>query len=395
FSIDGTSVFDISRQPIPPAGDTVPITINGTIDIADNGEFVGPGFTAVQANPENLFKTIALGDKGKVVLNYGAQFLFAPGSTPTNFVGDNGSGATYEWDTSDEGAQIEINKDGLIIRDIDDIDPANPVVVSVAGPGAGILKTQSLTLERGTILQIEDLQGIFLFGDTAANDGGAKLFGPGQLVVGTGSITPFVGQTIIVGGTYGWQAIGNDVAIFALGGVAVSPNLQAFTLPSPTPPPSLETTFKALGLGATITVGTDNLVIGNDVVIALSGSIARKAGEIILPDGGTITLGDDGSKILTGIDNAGHPSAAALADNNASAVTTALDEIGILGLAGDTSGYVKAFTTATPVITPSISLPVGQLVSLAGTAGQTAVITNNDGSNSVSISSETPTVAVP
>ncbi|MDR2210459.1 MAG: hypothetical protein LBO65_03195 [Spirochaetaceae bacterium] len=399
FGVDGTSTFDISRQPIPPPADTVPITINGTIEIAEGGDFIGPDFATVQANPENLFKTIGLGSTGKMVLNYGANFSFAPGSSTAKYVGDNGDGAPYEWDTADKGAQIEINSQGLIIRDITDIDPADPVIVSVNGQGAGILKNHSLTLARGVVLQVTTGEGLFLFGDTAANGGGAKLLGPGQLVVGTGTLAD---QTIIVGGDYGWQAIGHDVAIFAKNGSSPpSPTLAAFTLPSATPPPTLETTFKALGLGATITVGTDNLIIGNDVTIDLNGSNARKAGEIILPKTKTITLGDDGSKIITGAGPAGHPSAAGLASNNTSSVSTALDTIGILGLTGNNSGggtptyYVKAFTTAAPVVTPTASLLAGQLVSLAGNASPAAVITNNHATDPVSISSETPTVALP
>jgi hypothetical protein len=98
---------------------------------------------------------------------------------------------------ADDGAQIELNGAGLIIRETDATAGA---VVSIGGENAMIPKDQTLTLEENVQLTVPYVatsnRFLWLAGDA---EGGAKLLGEGELV----SL-----QTRIKGGQYGWQAYG-------------------------------------------------------------------------------------------------------------------------------------------------------------------------------------------
>jgi hypothetical protein len=76
FTIEGGSTFDISNLPIPATAttSTVPLEINGTLNIASDGKLIGPGYDKIAVNPENLYNAFKLGDKGKITLDYGATF---------------------------------------------------------------------------------------------------------------------------------------------------------------------------------------------------------------------------------------------------------------------------------------------------------------------------------
>jgi hypothetical protein len=371
FTVEGSSTFDIGKLPIPTADETPLVTINGTIEIADGSSFVG---LDAQANPANLYKTLTLGADGKVLLDYGAFFYF--GATGQKFVGDNGDSATYEWATApDDGAQIEINQGGLIIRDTDSID--TPVAIGVAAEGAAILKDQSLYLDRGVSLTIASGFNLSLFGDIDTNGGGAKLLGPGKVITGT--------DIAITGGDYGWQAIGDNINIG--NGTA---SLQSISSAIPASA-TVSATLKALGLGAVIDIADgETLEIKADLTVDLNGSNLRKAGEIVLGNASVIELEEADSVILTGANPAGHATAAALADDYTSEVDGGtFNAIGVAELGGDGT-YALAVTTAAPNVTDN-KLPSGKLYSLTGTSGNAGTVTAS--SSGASISSETVTVA--
>jgi hypothetical protein len=349
FTVDGTSTFDISRQPIPPTGDTSPIVINGTLEVTETATFIGPDFATVQADPAALYETINLGPNGKVVLNDGATFTLGNSALAPNLVG--AANAPYTW-TGNDGAQIEINSGGIIIRDTDStLDAA----ITVAGPGAGILKGQSLTLERGVTLDIDTGFALYLFGGTDVD--GAKLLGPGTLEVGTIEFT---------GNDYGWQAIGDNIAIAddGIGGQY----LAAYPAVTPATSP-IAATLKAADNrgGAIISIPASvTLEIRGGVTVDLNGSMARKNGEIRLASGAIISLVNSTSVILTGAGPASHTAGVPL--STASAVTTALDSVNVVGLTGaNASGVSETLASTTAVAdVPHTSLPRGKLVSLTG-----------------------------
>jgi hypothetical protein len=384
FTVEGGSVFDISKLPIPPTGDTPDVKIAGAVEIAGTGVFVGPAFATVAANPENLYKAFELEGDGKVVLNHGATFYLGSDSGP-EFVGPT-TGATYRWASTapNDGAQIEINDKGLIIRDINGFDStisATMVAVTVEGSGAGVLKDQSLTLERGVTLTITDgiNNALWLIGDTETAGGGATLLGPGTLAFGgTG------GPINIVGGTFGWKAFGDSIAI---GSISNAPALRAVTSVIPAPA-QVAATLKAQGLGATINVGAKTLDVAANTTIDLNGSNSREAGVIDLLNTGKISLALDTSKILTGAIPAGQQTGVALAGSGSASAASggALTAIGVAGLEGDTK--VLAVTNVTFNTTTS-RLDIGQLYSLTGpTASGPGEVTATD---TVSISSQTAT----
>jgi hypothetical protein len=376
FTVDGASVFDISQQPIPPTGDTAPIEINGTIEIAALSTFIGPDFATVQADPAALYETINLGADGKVVLNDGA--IFQLGNVPNaGLVGPSAGNYAYEW-AGNDGGEIEINTGGLVIRNTNSDILSNPVEVTIAEQGAGILKDQSLTLERGVTLTIDQDKALYLFGDAA---GGAKLLGPGILAAGT---------TSIVGGEAGWQVIGHNIVISP--NAANDGRLFADSLdPSVTTP---EAILQAQGLNADIEIeAAGTLDVWNGVTIDLNGTISRKNGAINLTNTAVIILETTSSKILTG---AADPATAGLAsaplEDSVPGTSTStggsapytLATIGVTGLQGDTNAV--AVTTAA-FDTTNNKLPVGNLVSLGyDTAASVITATAN-----VVISSETKT----
>jgi hypothetical protein len=411
FTVDSGATFDISRQPL--GQETPAVVINGAIEIEAGGSFIGPDFATVQADPGALFETVNLGTDGKVVLNWGG--IFQLGAGPEALVGPGGTAArhAYEWNTTNDGGQIEINAGGIIIRDINDIT-ASPVTVTIGGQGGAILSTQTLTLDRGVTLAVTATSGadsFYLLGapaDTNGVGGGAKLLGPGKLTLGAGATA-----ISIVGGDYGWQAVGHDLAFFATGAGAgtVHPiNID----PSPTGP--WETTLKALGLGATITVPAGaNLTIGRTLLVAtsttidLGGTSARKSGEITLgASTGTITLAvattapTVTSAIITGNDGGASPFTAELAGTGGLSEvnpsgTPAVALLGVPGLVGpadltaigdDTQAATTGVYTAG---TPNNTLSAGYLVSLKPGTVTGGTNTVKGGASGGTISAETAT----
>jgi hypothetical protein len=378
--VDGGSTFDISRLPVPAADAAPAITINGAIEVA-NGTFIGP-YATVPTNLAVLYQTIALGSKGKVLLDSDdAVFSFGRAADPLNQLYVSSSTATYTWDGSGDGAQIELNAGGLVIRDTDD----GVAAVTIGAAGAVILKSHKLYLDRNVTLELGTGLTITLQGDTEANNGGAKLLGPGKLTATANTIG---------GGDDGWQVLGDNLVI--------TESTGSFDISSPIIAPATTSvaTFKALGLGASIFVdASTTLTIAADITINLNGTLARKNGEIILADTAEISLAEDDSVILT-MDpaytgaSAGHTSAIPLAGSTVGIGVSKVDAgafsaIGITNLKGDDTD-AKAMTTAAPNLTAN-TLPAGRLVSLIGTASGSATATANGAE--VRINSETPTAA--
>jgi hypothetical protein len=292
------------------------------------------------------------------------------------------------WDGSDDGAQIEINPKGLIIRDTNEIVTL-PATVSIGGPGAEILKNQSLTLERGVILTIPAgaTDTLRFFGGTETD--GAKLLGPGKVLAEDVEFS---------GGDFGWQAIGDSVRI-DIGASTTDTADLAVSSTLTTPPATVTATLKAGGLGAAINVAASKtLEIGAGITVDLNGTNLRKAGQIALdyvaPDAGAISLTDDTSKILTGANPVGaqNTTGIKLTTNGASASSGSgpytFDGIGVANLSGDSTGYALAWTTVS-FDTANNKLPVGRLFSLAGTSGNPGTATAD--TVKVVISSETVT----
>jgi hypothetical protein len=315
-----------------------------------------------------LYKLITLGpgpNNGRIVLNWGGQFLFA-NTTLDYFVGADSTSATYQWRaTNTDGGQIEINAQGLVIRDINGFDPATAttmVNVTVAGTGAIILADKTLTLDRGVTLALSG-NNLTLIGDTADNGGGAQLLGPGKVTVGTTSE--------IVGGDYGWQAVGvNRVVING-----TTPGIAGFDAT----PAAAAIIFAAKGLGATIKVPatTTALAIGAETEIALGGTFDKKGGEITLvggSDAGTITFAATTSKITTAnVAGATNSSGDLGAANGPSVVAGgSITSIGITNVLGNATTKTTAASTAVADLVGNV-MPAGYLVSLTGAAATAPV----------------------
>jgi hypothetical protein len=377
FTVEDGSILDLSNLPIPATPGTAPVTINGTINIANDGFIVGPSYSAIEADPENLYNAFNLEDGGKVLLDYGATFYL--GDDTRQFVGD--TAATYTWRAGGvtDGAQIELNQSGMIIRDLNGVDTTNSTTiantsatVTINAPGSGVLKDQSLYLDRGAILTVAAgvNNALWFVGDTLANGGGAKLLGPGKVAAGT---------IEIIGGDDGWQAFDDVVAIITTGA-------SASTLSAPT----TASIFRALGSGAAIRIpAAGALTIAPNTTVELNGTNVQERGVISFMAGtAAITLANDTSKIFTGASPEGHVTPVKLADDNASVVATnTFTAIGILNLKGDNTGYTLTKTTAAPDL-PNNRLPAGRLFSLTGTAGNPGTATADA---AVTIGSLTPT----
>jgi hypothetical protein len=371
FTVDGASSFDISR-----VTDDDAVVINGAIEITSGSKLIGPDFATVEADPEALLSAVTLGDDGKVVLNHDA--IFQLGNVDgVGFVGPVGGIYAYEWTSAAAtGPQIEINAGGMVIRDINDI--ITPVIVSVGGPGAGILKDQSLYLDRGVTLVVDN-EAFYLFGDPA---GGAKLLGPGRLALGTGA-----NAIDFIGGDSGWQAFGQDIMI-------ADDQIDLYVgAVSGTAAPPWVATFKALGQGAIISLPTASaaLQIRAGTTIDLNGLPATQRGEIrLVTTGAEISLMDATSGILTGAANptglTPKPLSATGASASSGGPSYTLDSIGVTGLQGDTNAL--AVTTAV-FDTAANKLPVGKLVSLAYGNASTSTIAAT--AANVVISSQTDT----
>jgi hypothetical protein len=379
---DGAAV-DFSA--LAPADDA-PILIAGKLVVEEGGSFVGPDLSTFAGDLATIFKVINLApETGKVVLDWGAAFTLGSGAGATAYVGPYSTPATYEWVASNtDGAQIELNAAGLVIRDI---DGGNDAVVAVGSPHAGVLKNQSLTVETGATLDVGTGQSFWLIGDTEANGGGAVLKGGGQVTVG---------KTTISGGAAGWQAEGDTIAF-----VGVSAN--AALLKSATASATVTTPtaiLRAKGPNATIAQAdgaSNNLTIDENTTIALGGTASKQAGAIILAgnatpaNAGTITLTKDTSKITTGNST---PTTAAtfteeLATDGVTEITTGAGVIGITNVLGDGTN-AKVTTTAVLNTTNNNLLPAGKLVSLQGDATAGTVKGGGTGTTGY-ISSETNT----
>jgi hypothetical protein len=304
-------------------------------------------------------------------------------------VGANILNPIYSWRVNiNDGAQIELNQKGINIRDIDGVVPATTTTyatVTTMAPGAGVLKNQILTLENNATLSLGSgiSLGLWLVGDTDASGGGAILRGSGKLVAG---------QTTIIGGELGWQAVGDTLAIRNNG-----TNTSALVATNNTTP---AVTLKALGLGATITqaaaASASGLTIDENVTISLGGTNLKKGGEIVLigddTDPGMITFTDETSKITTA-NTIATPVTELLADDGDTAITGTTDVIGITDVLGDGS-LATVTTTAVVNSTNSNLLSGGYLISLQGddtTGGGT--IQGGDDDEDGKISSQTTTVA--
>ncbi|MFP3091039.1 hypothetical protein LQZ21_12015 [Treponema sp. TIM-1] len=266
--------------PATPAD--APIKINGTIEVTGSGSIIGPSPVGL-TNATDVYKFTAFEDGGKVLLNYGTSFT----TGATKLVGADGTGSAYEWvsgGTSD-GAQIEINGEGLVIRDTD----GNGAEVTIGAPNAYILKEQTLTLEAGVELLVDSAANrLWLAGD-AATSGGATLKGPGKLIAGT---------TEISGGSRGWQVFGGDTIGISYTGATAATIANSGTG---------ATTFTALGAGATITqAASGTLTIGPNTTIELGGSSSTAWGVIVLKDsGGALEFNAATSKLLLGAGSGG------------------------------------------------------------------------------------------
>jgi hypothetical protein len=268
----------------------------------------------------------------------------------------------------------------LVIRDINGFDPLTAttmVTVTVAGTGAIILPTQTLTLDRGVTLALSN-NNLTLLGDTADNGGGATLLGPGKVTVGTAA-------SEIVGGDYGWQAVGvNRVVING-----TTPSIGGFDNTST--PAAATMIFAAKGLGATIKVTATStaLIVAAETEIALGGTYDKKWGEITLVGGtnaGTITFAvTTTSKITTANVAGATPVSGDLGTAGVTAVTGGtVTSIGITNVLGDGSDKTTAATTAVIDSVNNNLMPAGYLVSLtsaatnapvkAGTAGNDGII---------------------
>jgi hypothetical protein len=266
---------------VPANAEAAPVKINGAIELTGDGtNFAGLKGPELGAAPQptatDAAKFVAFGDTGKIVFNYGTSLVMdeAP------IVGD--SNATYTWkDGTDDGAQIEITKTGITIRDTGG-DAPDDAEVTIGSDQAVILKDQTLTLEKGVKL-IAGTNGLSLTGGDA-NTGGAKLVGLGELVIdNTGAVAT------IIGGSNGWQAIGAELVTFSFATTAkIAANSAAATL-------------KALGPGATIAVtAAGTLNIGADTTIELGGITTIAGGVINLPNTAILKFAAATSKILAG-----------------------------------------------------------------------------------------------
>jgi hypothetical protein len=394
FTVGAGANFDVSKLTPPATDGASPVTIDGAIEIAAGGRFIGPDFATVQADPATLLKSVVLGDNGKLVLDHSANFYFGD-VNGKKYVG--ASPATYAWTSgSTAGGEIEINNSGLIIRDTNDIN--TEVKVTVAEEGAAILKGQSLTLGRGVILTVADTFAFYLFGDADTNGKGAKLLGPGTLKAGSTEIT---------GGDHGWQAIGDGWSFeIAPGGVtAVMKKYPAVA----TTPPAGGITLKALGLGATITqnatatASLNELTIDVDTTIDLGGTAQKKAGEIILKGAVSGTFDNPGKitlkKVLTTIGTittgntaASPPAVGALtAVGVVTDITAATPLIQIVDLIG--TGNAAGTQVTTTAAKDGSKLPPGYLVDLKPGTGNSTITGGATPDNAGRISAETPTVA--
>jgi hypothetical protein len=322
----------------PASPNDAPIKINGTIEVT-GGTIIGPSPVGL-TNATDIYKFIAFDDGGKVLLNYGSTFT--TGAMP--LVGTAGATAdAYEWAASGDGAQIEINAEGMIIRDTD----ATPgAVVSIGAVNAYILKEQTLTLETGVQLKVGDSTKPLWFAGDAGTSGGAQLKGPGEIVAG---------KTTISGGSRGWQVFGGDtIGIW-------SPSATTATIANSG---TGATVFRAMGAGATITQDDGgSLTIAGNTAIELQGSPTSAWGVIVLKaDDGQLAFAATSSKLVLGAGTGG-------------AAPTGITTLEIGGKAVDNSSLVPAdfLQTGGPGGTGGVLVQIG-----GTTAGSIAATSAGD-----------------
>jgi hypothetical protein len=345
----GASVdFSKIGTTLPTSTESAPVQINGTIELTGNNttQLIIPNPGLFQT-PTDLAKVVSFGSSGEIVMNYGTTstlaYVPATGSSPAiPAVPYIGTGAAYTWATSDDGAQIIINAAGITIRDAKDSAPA---VVTVAGPGAYILKEQTLYLDTNVELKVDTSQAIWLVGD--ATTGGAQLRGPGKVTAG---------NTTIIGGTNGWRVFGSESIGIRHVGAVTAEIVNDGT--------GTTTSFRALGPSAVITqaIGSGNaLTIATNTLVELGGTATSPGGSIVLKSGtdpaqlafgGTTT-----SKLLLGAGTGGTATGAlvTLTIGGKSITNAGLasgdfivlnDKLVILG--GLTTGGITASTSASP-----------------------------------------------
>jgi hypothetical protein len=368
--VDLSGLITTAQATVPTSPEAAPVQINGEIKLEEGGTLKGPDVTKLGATADarlNAAKFFTFGEDGKILLSYGASYLM--GEIPV--VGESTSG--YTWVAAASAgvdAQIEINGQGVIIRDVK--KGTGAAKVAIAGPGAYILKGQTLTLEHSSVkLVSSSAEGLILFGGDTTTDG-ATLKGPGKLIISKDGTED---TTTIVGGAYGWQAVGAETIKFYYSSKSIIAGLTALTGAAV----SAETTLKAMGPGAAIAQAgeaSNDLNVGVFTTIALGGTNLVEHGAIILKNtgsdasnNGSMSLTAATSKITTG-NTAGTGQTAAVkldAEGETTISGSAIDQHGILLLAGD-GNNLKATSTATVADSRASA---GKLVSLEGASGAT------------------------
>jgi hypothetical protein len=261
----------------PTNAEGAPIKIDGTIELASGGTIRGPNPGVFATAPADIYKFVAFGTDGKIVLNYGSTYEFGqvivgtPAVThaAVPFIG-TGSTNVYQWAGADDGARITLAAAGITIEDTDGaVAPAvvtsNAGYTGVADAYVFILKDQTLYLGTNVQLKAATGKGIFLAGE--ATTGGAQLKGPGAILVGS---------TTITGGSNGWQVFGADAISITQTAAATATIGIAGT--------GTTTIFRAGGSSAVITqaVGSGNGLTINTAVVDLAGSATSPGGSIVL-----------------------------------------------------------------------------------------------------------------
>jgi hypothetical protein len=277
----GTSVnFANLGTTAPASTEAAPVKIDGTLVVA-GGTISGPNPGAFATAPTDIYKFIAFGPDGKIVVNYGGTYEFgavtigSPGTThpAVGFIGSTGTDI-YQWAGSNDGARITISAGGITIEDTDGGAAAAAVTSNAAyvpaTPNPYIFIQKEQTLYLGTNVQLKAVTntGVYFAGE--ATTGGAQLKGPGALLAGAATIT---------GGASGWRVFGADAIGITQTGAGAASIVIAGS--------GTTTSLRALGTGAVITQGA---VASNDLtidtaVVDLAGTATSPGGSIVLTAG--------------------------------------------------------------------------------------------------------------
>jgi hypothetical protein len=349
LTVPNTATVDFSAVttgatagPTDPA--LAPIQISGTIQVGAGGTIIGPAPGAL-TNATDIAKFVNFVGDGKVLLNWGASFttggmkLVGPHTTSGTLT-DHPS---YKWSSggTTDGAQIEINGEGITIRDGPiGTTPADHVANITTGLNAFILKEETLTLETGVTLTIGDNNFPLAFAGDAGTSGGAQL-------KGTGTVS--VAGIKISGGSRGWRVFGGDTIAIVYDGTTAATIKNRGTG---------ATEFTAGGAGAAITVpASTTLNIGANTTLELAGTSTTAGGVIVLTGdastGAALAFGATTSKLLLG-DGTGGTAAAGVATitiggeavtSTGLAVGDYLQKGGVLvQIGGTTAGSIQAGT---------------------------------------------------